>query len=427
MKNRNIVIILISVLIVVLTISLIIYCKNEDSKYKEMSKKEYSEKNIQKPDRIIYKSSNDDEYYEILPNEELYDEVITKLSENIGKIDQNTQISQSVIDIIEKEGSYIEFDYNTISKNYIIPFKTNDNISKGIIKLKSDGGTLLNSKIKNVQSIKKMIDKYIKKENKKSYKMTTNKEYTSNNTLETFPYRYAQKFKEVDYMVHQVIITNWEDYELYSAMCNLNFSEPLPENIFDNNNLILTVSIPHKVNVKISIGNLKYTYDNDEENSIYGYNAHLLVVSKIVNSNCIYNINNVIEKNNEKLEEFKEEYDEKVENLDKDIFVTDFEEYISSTSTKQLVSISKAEKIADIAFKEAERIAGSYDKSTQTMKKENVVANNFFTFKSDEPSKNYGTKRQAYVFQREDEMRNGISIYIDINTGKVIGGKAFGD
>jgi len=31
------------------------------------------------------------------------------------------------------------------------------------------------------------------------------------------------------------------------------------------------------------------------------------------------------------------------------------------------------------------------------------------------------------VYTREDDMLNGVSVYIDVKTGKVIGGRAFGD
>lgn len=422
MKNLKYIIPIVTVLIMLVNFT--IYYNNKEEKFKEISKNVYSE-NIKNPDRIIYKPSNEDKYYEILPNEELYNQIIQTISENIGELNKKEEISQERIDEIHKDNSYLEFDYNRESKNYIIPINA-ENI--GVIKLKSEGGTVLNSRIKHTRYLKRYIDKYIKENERKSYTMNTNQEYVSKNVVEIFPYRYKQEFKEIDYTVYQKIITNWEDYELYKAMCQLEFDELLPEDIFDDNVLVLTMSMPSKVSVKISIGNLKYTYDSDE-NSIYsGYRAHLLKVSKIVNTNCIYNTNLVLQKQEEARAKFNAEYNNKVENIDTDVFVTDFEEYTSAVNTDILVSESKAKEIADKAFEEAARIAGEYDKSTQTMKKEYVYANNFFTAKYTDSPRNYGSKKiQAYVFTREDEMGNGISIYVDVNTGKVIGGKAFGD
>lgn len=422
MKNLKYIIPIVTVLIMLVNFT--IYYNNKEEKFKEISKNVYSE-NIKNPDRIIYKPSNEDKYYEILPNEELYNQIIQTISENIGELNKKEEISQERIDEIHKDNSYLEFDYNRESKNYIIPINA-ENI--GVIKLKSEGGTILNSRIKHTRYLKRYIDKYIKENERKSYTMNTNQEYVSKNVVEIFPYRYKQEFKEIDYTVYQKIITNWEDYELYKAMCQLEFDELLPEDIFDDNVLVLTMSMPSKVSVKISIGNLKYTYDSDE-NSIYsGYRAHLLKVSKIVNTNCIYNTNLVLQKQEEARAKFNEEYNSKVDSIDTDVFVTNFEEYTSAVNTDILVSASKAKEIAEKAFEEAARIAGEYDKSTQTMKKEYVYANNFFTAKYTDSPRNYRSKKiQSYVFTREDEMGNGISIYVDVNTGKVIGGKAFGD
>ena len=66
------------------------------------------------------------------------------------------------------------------------------------------------------------------------------------------------------------------------------------------------------------IGNIKYYYDNKANN--YEYTAHLLIVSKIVNYNCIYNINNVSIKEKEELKEYETKYDNNVNNLNQNIF-----------------------------------------------------------------------------------------------------------
>ena len=408
------------VIILIIVISVIVSINMKQSEFVKLSKKEYSE-NIKNPDRIIYKSENEDEYYEILPDEDLYNKIINKVSKSIGKLDENIDISQEDIDKIHKDNTYIEFDYNTISKNFIIPFNIE---GKGVIKLKTEGATLLNTEVKDIQKINNLVSKEVKRNEKKSYTMNTNKEYISTNVFATFPYRYKQQFKEVDYMVYQKVITNWEEYELYREMCNLRFNEQLPENTFENNNLILTVSTPQNVTVKAEIGNLKYTYD-DKNASTYGYHAHLFKVSKIVNSNCIYNTNIVIGNAEKTLEDAKNKYDKDVNNMDKDIFVTNFDEYKSEKGEKE-ISEEKAKEIADKGFDEAKRIAGGYDKDTQTVKKEEVYSNNFFTRKSDEPDKDY-SKLEAYVFCREDSLGNGVQVYVDVNTGKIIGGEAFGD
>ena len=47
---------------------------------------------------------------------------------------------------------------------------------------------------------------------------------------------------------------------------------------------------------------------------------------------------------------------------------------------------------------------------------------------SDQSDKIYKEiSRKCYIIQRENDMGNGISIYVDVTTGLIIGGEAFGD
>mgnify|MGYP003462296321 FL=1 len=44
-------------------------------------------------------------------------------------------------------------------------------------------------------------------------------------------------------------------------MCNLEFDEEIPNDVFNNNVIVLTLAIPKDITVKINIGNLRYYYD----------------------------------------------------------------------------------------------------------------------------------------------------------------------
>ena len=81
----------------------------------------------------------------------------------------------------------------------------------------------------------------------------------------------------------------------------------------------------------------------------------------------------------------------------------------------------------EIAFDEASRIVGEYPKSSQTCTLEDVHPNNFFTRKYYEYDFSDPTTVSAYCFSREDELGNGVTIYVDSKLGKIIGGRAFGD
>ncbi len=119
-----------------------------------------------------------------------------------------------------------------------------------------------------------------------------------------------------------------------------------------------------------------------------------------------------------------------VKNLDKNIFLTDFENYKPENNDVKIPE-SKAKEIAQNGFEESKkRIAGegADDKDSETVKIEQINANNYFTRLSEQSDKIYKEiSRKCYIIQRENDIGNGISIYVDVTTGLIIGGEAFGD
>lgn len=228
--------------------------------------------------------------------------------------------------------------------------------------------------------------------------------------------------------IYQKIIKDQETLELYWAMCKLKFQEEIPQNVFDKNVIILTIALSRNINVKTNIGNLRYYYENNKNNQ-YGYIAHLQVVSKIVNSNCIYNIDNEKIKQEANLKDFNSKYNKQVEGLDTNVFNKNITTSLEKQNTSKEITKEEADEIAEKGFKEAQRIVGQYSKDTQEVRIEEVYANNFFTRKSYEADAVYSNqpKVKCYVYTRTDDMLNGVSIYVDINTGKIIGGGTFGD
>lgn len=415
MKKKTLAITTVIILIIIAVISSIyIAYKNKEN---EQKNKETFEKNVINPDRIIYK--NQEKYYEIKPDDALYKEIIEEMAKKIDTSSKETIISQEEIDDIHKLGNFIEFDYNTASKNYILTLE-----EKGkFVKMMDSGAELIKNNIQT-STIKNKINSKI--ENINYYTMEQNKEYISTNLLQSIEYKYLQQFKNINNKIYQTVIKDKETLELYTAMCNLKFDEEIPENVFDKNVIVLTLAIPKDITVKINIGNLKYYYDNRKSN--YEYTAHLLVVSKIVNTNCIYNIDNTTIEDKAKIQDSNNEYNQKVLSIDEDIFVKDFETYLNTNHENKNITKDEADKIAEEGFKQAVNIAGQYSKDTQKVTTEEVYANNFFTRKATEGDKVYNKEKiKCYVYTRTDDMLNGVSIYIDIRTGKIIGGTAFGD
>ena len=293
-----------------------------------------------------------------------------------------------------------------------------------MIKLGTTGGMVVTTNLKNFNNIKKIADKV--SEGQPIYELKY-QEILSRNTITTMEYKYLQQFKEINYKIHQVKIENMEDYEKYKEMCNLAFDEEITAETFVDNDLILTVSLVPKITIKVSIGNIKYTYEQMNDVA-YQYTAHLLIVSKIVNTDCIYNTDLTEVDSKVALDEFQTEYNNKVENLDTETFVTDFDEfyteYQASTNT---ITQEEAEEIAEKGFEEAKRVVGSYDKSTEKCEETEVNPNNFFTRKTDERDETAQYKVEVYSFLREDDMGNGVQIYVDKRLGKIVGASAFGD
>ena len=374
------------------------------------------------PDRIVYKNSNN-QYYEFLKKSNEYNELINLVGNTLKNYTNNGDVvSQDTIDNIHNE-TFLEFDYETASKNYIIPF--GNTLKDEMVKLSDTGGKICSTDLKNVNKIKKELDKKLTV-GQKSYSLDY-KEYISKNQF-ILDYKYTQQFKNINYKIYQVKIQDMKTYERYQEMCHLAFDDQITEDIFNDYDLILTASMVPKITVKVSVGNIRYTYE-DVPNS-YGaqYIAHLLVVSKIVNTDCIYNTDLSTVDQQASLDESRRTYDEQVDNLDENIFVKDFDSFSNEyTNSSSSITEDQAKEIANTAFDEASRIAGSYDKNSQTCKIQNVHPNNFFTRKSNETDSVLPNEVTAYFFSREDEIGNGVTVYIDNKLGKVIGGEAFGD
>ena len=377
--------------------------------------------NIIDPDRIVYKDE-EGKYYQFEKGTEQYNELKYTIAKSVTNYNEsgNTLTDEDIDKIHEK--SFIEFDYETASKNYIIPLEENE--GKTMIKLGTTGGMVVTTNLKNYNNIKKIANKV--SEGQPIYELRY-QEMISRNTITTMEYKYLQQFKEINYKIHQVKIENIEDYEKYKEMCNLAFDEEITAETFVDNDLILTTSLVPKITVKVSIGNIKYTYEQMNDVA-YQYTAHLLIVSKIVNTDCIYNTDLTEVDSKVALDEFKTKYDEAVENIDRETFVTNFNEfynqYQASTNT---ITQEEAEKIAEKGFEEAERVVGNYDKTTEKCEETEVYPNNFFTRKIEERDETEPYKVQVYSFIREDEIGNGVRINVDKRLGKIVGASAFGD
>lgn len=363
------------------------------------------------PDRIVYKDENY-KYFELIKDTNEYQSLINVLKICIKSYTTDGKaVTSDELDNL-RNSSFLEFDYNTASKNYLISFRDNN-----LIRLFKDSGQICSSKLENTEYLKNIL-------NNLTENMTPNdldyKEYPLTTTVVSLSkIKKDSRFENIYENVYQVKISDYDIYKEFEKEYDFNISS-ISEESFENNIVILTMCNFRDVDIDVNIGNIRYCYSGTSNT----YYPNVLRVSTIVNSNCIYNTNLEIPTT----EDLVSQHDLQVENLNTSIFETDFTKfYTNYKSSSSKISKSEAKKIAEIGFDEASRIVGDYPKSSETCTLEDVHPNNFFTRKYYEYDFSDPTTVSAYCFSREDELGNGVTIYVDSKLGKIIGGNAFGD
>ena len=236
---------------------------------------------IPKPDRIIYKNK-EGKYVIIYHDVENFQLIYNELYYRISGINEGKTYTEYEITKMQDEGQFIEFDYDTKSKNYVFFL---DNPELGIIKRTANGGQVILNDLKDKESlIKKLEDwtKYYKK-----YDFNRGKNYTLKSSLDTLP-NITNLVEEKEWVYQSIIDNNEIDYQNAVKLLGAQSPDDIPA--FDPNyeTAIITLSKYEIKNIKQNIGNIKYEFGDYQDK----YFANILIVSKIVNTNCIYyNIN----------------------------------------------------------------------------------------------------------------------------------------
>lgn len=255
---------------------------NKEIEAESNNEKEPNEEFIKMPDRIIFKYNS--KYYEITPDYEKYSELVSLCKNNLNK-EENKEITETDINSLKANAKFIEFDYNTISKNFI--FTLTSDI--GVIQMKENDGIIISSKLSNID---KIVEAYIEAiKNSEGYDMNSE-------NIESMK-QYLKLPSEIDFKkvkdekVFVKVINSYDDFYKISTQYNLKFDNA--DNIkekFENKKGILILSKYDVKDYKVNIGNVKINFSgNDYAVPTYaqaGYNADLILVSKIVNTNCIY-------------------------------------------------------------------------------------------------------------------------------------------
>lgn len=238
------------------------------------------------PDRIIYKTGEN--YYIIEPEIEAFDSIYKEIDKRITSDDYPGEVlSAEELRTLKESEKFLEFDYNTSSKNRIF-FLEEQYI--GMIKMFEEDGQVAVKELSEREEIISKIEDLVK--DLKPYEMRQDS-YNSKNTVTEIPEGFQVSNKTEG--VYHIVIRNLEDFQKFLTATGFSPKEDNYKKIdFENNNAIATICNADIEKIVCNIGNVKYTYSGTRKLS-GEMNVNLLVVSKVINERCIYdNVDMVI-------------------------------------------------------------------------------------------------------------------------------------
>ena len=295
-KNKNNIRVILYILLLLVVFSIIFFIfKNEISNEKlEKNNVGLVDENtiLPTPDRIIYKNINN-EYIIINSGTSAYTQIYSELYNRITNTIEGKVYSEDEISQMQNKGTFIEFDYNSKSKNYVFILEEKE---IGIIKRFSDGGQVIQTSLSNNDKLIKKIENLTKDISTK-YDFNTEYNYNSENKLSKVANDLKLSQTKVAGVYQQVIEYDENEYNAILKKLNFKTSHEMPKVDFNKQSVIVTVSRYEIKDIQKNIGNIKYELGKflDE------YSVNIFIVSKVVNSKCIYFNTNVDELNVSKI------------------------------------------------------------------------------------------------------------------------------
>lgn len=303
------------------------------------------------PNRIVYKEKGKDNYYVLKQGETTYTEILNEIISGFDSKEEGIMLSNEEIKQIEQTENYIELDYDTISKNYIIAYEKGEN---NIIFKNDNGGQVVEQKLSNKENIKKLVEEKIKNNaTNNCYHMEDNEEYalTTEISDETL-IKNVSGLKLYESGIYGIKIENKETLNEILQRYNIKLKEDINDEIFKKTDIIFMASKYRIEKIETRIGGLTYYFEGEKNNN--NYYISIYAASKAINTNCIYRnldktINNNISNNNLEINNNKTNnntYDNNVINNNID---TNKE---SNSEVNKTIKITK-EQAAQIAEEEA--------------------------------------------------------------------------
>lgn len=271
---------IIALLIIGIMLASVFYVKGKEEEIQKsqlggtLTENEY----LPVPDRIIYKNG-ENEYCIMYPDgdSDAFDTIFTEISNRVDSIKDGEVLDDEKINSIKENGKFVELDYNTKSKNKIFPLDE-ENIT--MINMFEEGGQVKKTTLDDKEKLIKKLESITKK--LKKYQFEKNNIYISDTKLIDIPSELD--FTEKSEGIYQLAIENEKSYKNAISVTNFNINGNTPTVDFSEENVVMTISRYEIGSIEENIGNIKYKFSSIAD----AYRVSVLVVSRVVNVNCIY-------------------------------------------------------------------------------------------------------------------------------------------
>ena len=283
----------ITTLLIILCVGTFIFTRIKPQEEQEVSKTNLVQY-FETPNRIVYKEKDKDNYYVFNQGESSYTDILNEIISGFDSKENGQMLSKEEIEKIEKNENYIELDYDTISKNYVIAYERENN---NIIFRNDNGGQVVKKNLENKEKIKDLINRKISSHDASCYHMEDSKEYKVTNEIPNDVFNLHLEnvgvyLREYEDGVYGGKIDNKETLDLLLNDYNIILEEELPEDIFTKADVIIMLSRYNIEKVETRIGGLTYYFTGDKRQD--SYLPNIFVASKAINTNCVYrNMDNI--------------------------------------------------------------------------------------------------------------------------------------
>ena len=279
----------ITTLLIILCVGTFIFTRINPQEEQEVSKTNLVQY-FETPNRIVYKEKDKDNYYVFNQGESSYTDILNEIISGFDSKENGQMLSKEEIEKIEKNENYIELDYDTISKNYVIVYERENN---NIIFRNDNGGQVVKKNLENKEKIRDLINRKISSHDASCYHMEDSKEYKVKNEIprELFEANNSD-LRQYEDGVYGIKIQSEEKLNEILERYNIELEEEIPSDVFDKADVIIMLSRYNIEKIETRIGGLTYYFTGDKRQD--SYLPNIFVASKAINTNCVYrNMDNI--------------------------------------------------------------------------------------------------------------------------------------